>query len=339
MIVTEDGNKNDPDDAIGGALLYDFSGFGKDGVSMNAGTVSITDINILDSEEGGNIYCRDKDFKKIANDNGVKNFAIPNRHNGGGDGLLNVINMDVTGCSLLVVDFKGSGAVDLTEICVPLAMAGDPMVVGPTGNKTQFWMPLGKFYPVLTTAEGTEVFLRAFGKPGTHSQWIDGVIIKENGVIVADVVVEHDEEERRDDFLDFLKVKVDGKQKHHPGVHASSLGSTKLDFAKHDFPILDKMGDSITITTKGLKLSMFTMPARKFKDEKEAAKYTHIDFKILSIDEPTKCTGFLSDLLFGTDTAEPELKAAWLTKPSPYDESDVIETPESFANETNVIYS
>lgn len=343
LIVTEDGDAEDPDDAgQGGALVFDFSNFGPDGMKNGEGTASVPQLYVVDGEEGGIIYCEDKDGEKISNDEGVEDIVIPaiRRNNG----LLSIFQLGFDGCTQLVVDFTGSGAVDLTEVCVPLKMVGDPMVIGPSGAKTQFWMPLGKFYSVFSTPDGTEILIRAFGKPGTHSQWIDGVIIKENGIITADVVVMHGSPPQRRDgrFLNFVSVNVDGEERDSKGIHNSMNGTASVKLAKNNFPILEQHGDSVIISTKAFKLEVFTMPARKFKDELEAAKYTHFDFKFLSVTDPANCTGFLSDILFGTDTADPQLKAEWLTRPGAPLEltpDDEIETPAELAGQTNVMFS
>lgn len=349
LIVTEDDDSSDPDDALNGLIRFDFRNFGPDGTNIDEvtgepqklGTVNIGMVDILDSEEGGFLYCEDLAGNLIEGVNGMTMFPIPDKNTGGGDGLLNIVEMDVVGCAELFVDFNGSGAVDLSELCVPIQFefGADPVVVGPSGIKTHFWMPLGKFQSVLKTPSDTEIFVRAFGKPGTHSQWIDGVIIKERGVVVADVVISHDEADAGT-LLDFVKVNVDGAEKTEAGVHESKSGSTTVKLAKHSFPILGKMGDEITITTDAFTLELFTMPARKYKDEEEAAKWTHLDFKIRSVAEPSKTSGFLSDLLFGTNTADPEEKAAWLKMPGPLESADyLVQTPQVFANETNLVYS
>lgn len=241
-----------------------------------------------------------------------------------------------------------------------MGMRADPFVIGPHGSKTQFWLPLGKFLSVFVGPDGSEIFVRCFGKPGTHSQWIDGLVIKQNGVIVVDVVVKlhgqalldatlqrrSTEAETIGNLLDFVDVKIDG-QTVQPNVATndrafkSIKGDALVEFAKHNYPILDKLGDSITITTEGFKLELFTMPARKYKDEFEAAKWTHIDFKFLHVPDSTYCSGFLADVMFGTDTVDPGLKAAWLKKPGGLlEDGDYdVEAPEVLAGETNVVYS
>lgn len=254
---------------------------------------------------------------------------------------------------------KTARKVPTVPACPHCNGGADPVVIGPQGVKTQFWMPLGKFISVFSAPDGTEVYIRCFGKPGTHSQWIDGIVIKENGVVTVDVVVLHNDEliatRSVDRYIgtnyapgsshtvDFVDVKIDGDikaDKVGDHVYRSQRGTAVVELAKHDYPILDKLGDTILISTDAFKLKLFTMPARKFKDEFEAAKWTHLDFKFVSIKDRFKCAGFLCDVMFGTNTVDPELKAAWLKVPDLLDTADyAIEAPDVLAGETNVVYS
>ncbi|WP_300062779.1 SdrD B-like domain-containing protein [uncultured Roseobacter sp.] len=93
LIVSEDGDSSDPDDAIGGKLVFDFD---------NPSTVF--DIKIVDTEEGGTITL-------TLEDGSTQAFDIPNLVNGGvGQVVMNVENV-----VSMEIQLDGSGAVD--DLC------------------------------------------------------------------------------------------------------------------------------------------------------------------------------------------------------------------------------
>ncbi|KAJ8610604.1 hypothetical protein CTAYLR_007176 [Chrysophaeum taylorii] len=252
--------------------------------------------------------------------------------------------------------FKTSRTVSELDLVPPLAtppptsltrVGADPVVVGPRGTKTQFWLPLGLWVNVLSSPnnddddDDIQLFVRCVGKPASHSQWIDGIVVKDRGDIVFDATIFNDDLHRDADRLAFSSVKLDG---HTPiftlGAYRSTKGPTSVELAKHDYPILDRLGDAITVATSAFKIQLLTMPARKFKNDFEAAKWTHFDFKILSIKDRSRCFGFLCDLMFGTNTFDADLKASWLKKPPVLDTANYyIEPPEALAGRTSVVYN
>lgn len=94
LIVSEDDDSSDPDDAIGGKIYFDFDLPAK-----------IFDIKIIDAEEGGFIDMFDADGNLLAC------VVIPN----GVDGGIQQIILDQEDVSTLKVRLNGSGAVD--DLC------------------------------------------------------------------------------------------------------------------------------------------------------------------------------------------------------------------------------
>ena len=101
LIVSEDNDSNDPDDAIGGQIVFEF-----------AAPASVFDLKVIDTEEGGTITLKDADGNVIAT------FDIPNI----GDGEIDQVVMDVDGVSEMIVDLDGSGAID--DLCYVPAQLG-----------------------------------------------------------------------------------------------------------------------------------------------------------------------------------------------------------------------
>ena len=203
----------------------------------------------------------------------------------------------------------------------------DPVVITPSGKKTMFWLPLGEYRSVLKTPTGDELFIRCFGKPGGRSQWIDAVKLVKHGTPVAELVLvrgdglgkaNHDlvgPSETRPK-LDFVKATLDADTRVYlVNADYAATGGATLHLAKHDFPILDTEGDELILATDAFKLKLFTMPARKFADLNEAAKYSHFDFQFLQLRRRQECTGILADLMFGTHSLDPALLNSYLTKP------------------------
>ncbi|KAJ8604899.1 hypothetical protein CTAYLR_004320 [Chrysophaeum taylorii] len=234
---------------------------------------------------------------------------------------------------------------------------GDPIVVDDQGRRTQFWLPLGQWISVFEL-DNTEMFVRCFGKPGTHAQWIDAVAIKENGILTFSAEVLHGDllgkaaaappakvSKNDDRKLDFMRVFLDDDAARVDVVGTSAksrIGSVKVTVGKHDYPILDSLGDSATVSTNAFSLRIFTMPARKYLDEFEAATYTHIDFDFITVRDKHSSSGLLADFMFGRNTLDPLLKAQYLTKPAKLADTSSdypLDPPAVLAGKTDVLYS
>jgi len=94
LIISEDNDSSDPDDAVGGSVTFSFDK-----------PASIYDIKVIDTEEGGTITLKD------ANGNVIATFDIPRI----GDGEVDQVIMDVEGVSSMTVELNGSGAID--DLC------------------------------------------------------------------------------------------------------------------------------------------------------------------------------------------------------------------------------
>ena len=94
LIISEDNDSSDPDDAVGGSVTFTFDN-----------PATIYDIKVIDTEEGGTITLRDADG------NVVGTFDIPRI----GDGDIDQVLMGVEGVSSMTVELNGSGAID--DLC------------------------------------------------------------------------------------------------------------------------------------------------------------------------------------------------------------------------------
>lgn len=95
LIVSEDNDSSDPDDAVGGVITFDFENPSR-----------IFDLKVVDTEEGGTIELFDADGNSL----GV--IDLPNLADGG----LEQVMIDTDGVSQMVVTLNGSGAID--DICI-----------------------------------------------------------------------------------------------------------------------------------------------------------------------------------------------------------------------------
>lgn len=325
LIATEDFDSSDPDDEASGAHFeFLFGDFGP------AGVVTIKDIYIMDTERGGTLRCYDAGDVGLRNDVGIFKHEFT-----GADGELTIVPMNVEGCQRLRLWMRGSGAMEIGEVCIkrPRGGGGDPMFKDSQGRRTQFWLPVGRFSSVLSV-QGFELLMRVFGMPGSTQQWVNGVAIRKDGYILFDAVLVRNENNTVsiDARLDDGSVSVD-TQKHY----VSTLDALKVHVGKHDFPILpDVYGDEITIKTPGFVVRFFTMPARKFKDPLKAAAFAHFDFEFLhvashGIDKPAE--GLLADLYFQGEVAPHAPHAAFLRRPSVAEvaaiDRDFLESPDS----------
>ncbi|MDW3223545.1 MAG: SdrD B-like domain-containing protein [Paracoccaceae bacterium] len=93
LIVSEDGDSSDPDDAIGGKITFDFDT-----------PSSVFDLKVIDTEEGGTITL-------TLADGSTETFDIPNLVNGG----VGQVVMDVDNVVSMDVQLNGSGAID--DLC------------------------------------------------------------------------------------------------------------------------------------------------------------------------------------------------------------------------------
>lgn len=100
LIVSEDNDSSDPDDAVGGVITFDFDNPSR-----------IFDLKVVDTEEGGTVELFD------ANGNSLGVIDLPNLADGG----LEQVMIDVDGVSQMVVTINGSGAID--DICI---VPGEP---------------------------------------------------------------------------------------------------------------------------------------------------------------------------------------------------------------------
>lgn len=95
LIVSEDGDRSDPDDnAFGGALVFDF-----------ATPMDVFDLTVIDTEEGGYVALYDADGQLI------KRVVLPHL----ADGEVAQVLLDADGVSRMEVKLGGSGAID--DIC------------------------------------------------------------------------------------------------------------------------------------------------------------------------------------------------------------------------------
>lgn len=100
LIVSEDLDADDPDDAAqGGMLMFDFSGFG-------SGEVTIYDFITIDNEKGGEYEALDADGNVVVSGTLA---MIP-------DATDQVVTLNAAGVEQLTVTFYGSGAMD--NICI-----------------------------------------------------------------------------------------------------------------------------------------------------------------------------------------------------------------------------
>ncbi|MEM7211893.1 MAG: SdrD B-like domain-containing protein [Pseudomonadota bacterium] len=93
LIISEDNDSSDPDDAIGGEIVFTF-----DNPSF------LYDIKVVDTEEGGTITV-------VLEDGSTQSFAIPQI----GDGDVAQVLMDVDGVVSMTIVLNGSGAID--DLC------------------------------------------------------------------------------------------------------------------------------------------------------------------------------------------------------------------------------
>ncbi|MEL6522481.1 MAG: SdrD B-like domain-containing protein [Pseudomonadota bacterium] len=106
LIVSEDGDSNDPDDeGHGGTLIFDF-----------ANPAEIFDLKVIDTEEGGEVRLYDADG------NLLESVAIPRI----GDGEIAQVLLETTGVARMEVELNGSGAID--DICY---IPGEPVEPAP----------------------------------------------------------------------------------------------------------------------------------------------------------------------------------------------------------------
>lgn len=103
LIVSEDGDKNDPDDAVGGKITFEFET-----------PSSIFDLKVIDTEEGGTITL-------TLEDGSTQTFDIPNLVNGG----VGQVVMDVADVVRMDVQLDGSGAID--DLCYVPGDAQEPL--------------------------------------------------------------------------------------------------------------------------------------------------------------------------------------------------------------------
>jgi uncharacterized protein (DUF2141 family) len=91
LIISEDNDSNDPDDAIGGTIWFKFDN-----------PASVDSIKVIDAEEGGTIRLLDENGQLI------KTVNIPN----GTDGGIQTVEIDAEGVAQIDLTLNGSGAVD-----------------------------------------------------------------------------------------------------------------------------------------------------------------------------------------------------------------------------------
>lgn len=108
LIVSEDNDSDDPDDAVGGVITFDFDT-----------PANILDLKVVDTEEGGTIELFDADGNSIAV------LQIPRI----GDGELDQVLIDTDGVSSLVVTLNGSGAIDDLAYVPGPEEEKDPLIV------------------------------------------------------------------------------------------------------------------------------------------------------------------------------------------------------------------
>lgn len=283
----------------------------------------------------------------------IAESAVTNRNDGLNcqDTIQNIVEVFPTGAPTLTPAPSLTPAPTITFAPTVFGGGGaDPVVVGPNGKKTQFWLPLGKWLSVLKTPSGTEFFIRCFGKPGTHAQWIDGILIQERNLTTVDVVIPRGDRLGKvatgpnDDktMPDFVEVNVDGDVRADKlgARYVSKRGTAKVRVEAYEYPIIDKPGDAIFIATDAFTVKLFTMPARKYADADEAALYTHLDFQFLKVNRRDDCTGLLADFMFGLDTVDPNLKASYLKKPPILDVTELdVEPPAALKGVADAVYS
>jgi hypothetical protein len=103
----DDGVVDDPDDdAAGGALNFDFSGFG-----FGLGEVTVVSITVLDAGDGGEVSAGSFVFQTSAGEVVVPIDAVA-------DGGINVQALNVAGVTSFRVVFSGSGAADDLRLLV-----------------------------------------------------------------------------------------------------------------------------------------------------------------------------------------------------------------------------
>ena len=107
LIVSEDNDSSDPDDAIGGTVTFTF-----DNPSY------IFDIKAVDTEEGGMITLKDEDGNVIAT------IDIPSI----GDGDIQQVIIDTDGVASMEVMLNGSGAID--DLCFVPGEPPAPATIG-----------------------------------------------------------------------------------------------------------------------------------------------------------------------------------------------------------------
>ncbi|MBT0956860.1 Hint domain-containing protein [Alphaproteobacteria bacterium KMM 3653] len=115
LIISEDGDSNDPDDnAGGGTFVFDFDA-----------PTKVFNFNVLDTEEGGTV--------KLFDENGdlIQELSLTSV----GNGQQGVMNVGVDGVASMEVTINGSGAIDNVCFEEPVVEAeGDGVVTGSNGD-------------------------------------------------------------------------------------------------------------------------------------------------------------------------------------------------------------
>lgn len=110
LIISEDGDSNDPDDnAGGGTFVFDFDD-----------PSEVINFNVLDNEEGGWVKCYDEDG------NLIKTVQMPTTSNNGQA----TVNINCDGVAKMEVTLCGSGAIDNLCYCPPEDPAQEPQLDG-----------------------------------------------------------------------------------------------------------------------------------------------------------------------------------------------------------------
>jgi hypothetical protein len=180
-------------------------------------------------------------------------------------------------------------------------VSGDPFVVGPQGDKVQFFLPLHQEVQLLQCKD-LQLFGTAFGStiPGDHQQWFDKFRIVVDGTEELVVQIQKNATEVRDDAdinagrkdsveLTTIKVDVEGNAMKRAGAIGTEGGS--LIAVWHTESV-----ETVQFSLGSMVLQLKSAVAQKFNEKQQQQLYTHLDMRFVELQTKECSKGVLAEI-------------------------------------------